>query len=437
MQKMIFQPAVAFMNRLTYSRKMVLLTAVFLIPIAILTYQLAAQLGEKMNFVVQERKGAAYLRPSLSFLQHVQQHRGAANTYLSGDASFKDTMAQKQDAIAADIAAIEDVEKLYGDEFQSSVRWQTIRTEWEDLLAQVENLSAAESFSRHTALIAQILDFRAYIADVSYMALDTNLDIYHLMTATVKSYPQTSEYLGQLRATGSASLVDGELSERERARLEMMQDLALTTGNAAEGSLQKAFEYNPALRARLGNVIQTAQEEQQSFHDLIKRQVLGAETIAIGSKEFFTAATSAIDAELAVVVELDQAADDLLAARYQLLVRQRLIAFALAGIPVLLALWLFVGFYLAVTEAVRSVMGSVTRIALGDVSQNVEYRSTDEMGQLSDAFRDMLAYLQNMARVFEKMAHNDLTEEVTPKSERDVLGNSFTKMIHNLRGIIG
>jgi methyl-accepting chemotaxis protein len=437
MQNKFFQLAISFMNRLTYSRKMMLLTAVFLVPIAILTYQLAGQFGANIDFASKERKGAAYLRPTLDFLQHIQQHRGAANTFLSGDATFKDTMLQKQTAIDADIAAIDAVEAIYGTEFQSSERWAAIKSDWQSLRSQVGGLTAAESFERHTALIARVLGFRVYIADASNMALDSNRDIYYLMTATVTSYPQTAEYLGQLRAIGSGSLVDGILSEKERAQLEVMQKLAQSNATSAEEDLQQAFNHNANLRTRLEGFTQAAQNQQKSFQNLISQQVLNATAIKITSKEYFDAATLAIDAELKVVVELDKAADDLLAARLDLLIQERLVAFALAGIPVLLALWLFVGFYLSVIDALHSVMGSVAHIAQGEVSQSMEYHSNDEMGTLADAFRDMLLYLQNMARVFEKMASNDLTEDVTPKSEKDVLGNSFAKMIVSLRKIIG
>jgi methyl-accepting chemotaxis protein len=66
----------------------------------------------------------------------------------------------------------------------------------------------------------------------------------------------------------------------------------------------------------------------------------------------------------------------------------------------------------------------------------VDYRSSDEVGQLADAFRDMVDYLQNMAGVADKMSRNDLTEDVTPKSERDNLGNAFAQMITNLRAVM-
>ena len=425
------------MNRLTYSRKILLLTVVFLIPIVILTYQLAGQLGTAIDIAHQERKGVVYLHPTLDLLQHMQQHRGAANTYLAGSSSFKPTMLQKQAAIADDIAAIDAVENLYGTEFQSADRWQSIKTDWQNLVKQVDVLTPGDSFDRHTALIAKILAFRIYIANVSKMALDSNLDIYYLMSATVKSYPQASENLGQLRAIGSGALVDGMISEKERAQLEVLNQLASSNANAAQEDIQQTFLYNPTQRTRLEAVTQTAMAEQKSLLDLVKTQVLNTDPITLTSKSFFDTASKAVDAQLAVVDELDKAADDLLAARLDLLNTQRVIAFALAGVPVLLALWLFIGFYLSVIEALRNAKESAARIAQGEVNQSLDYHSRDEMGELAEAFRAMIFYLQNMTRVFEKMAQNDLTESVTPSSEKDVLGSAFAKMITSLRQTIG
>ena len=433
----IFQPAISFLNRMTFSRKLLLLSAVFLIPILILTYQLASQLGANIDFAIQERKGVAYLLPTLNLLQHMQQHRGASNTFLSGDPTFKNTMLQKQTAINEDIAAIDAVEQQYGTEFDSGGRWQAIKVEWQTLKTEVETLKPAQSFDRHTALIAKVLGFRGYIADKSNMSLDSSLDVYSLVIATVKSYPETAESMGQLRAIGSGSLVDGVLTDRERAQLEVMTKQAGSSSLRSEEGIREAFQANPGLQTRLESVVQTAQDQQKVFQDTISTKVLGADKIALTSKEYFDIATKAIDAELAVVSELDKAADDLLATRLQLLVQQRLISFMLAGVPVVLALWLFAGFYFSITSALRSVKSAATQIAQGDVNQVMDYRSRDEMGQLADAFREMIAYLRDMANIFDKIAQNDLTAQVTPKSERDALGNAFAKMIAGLRKAIG
>ncbi len=437
MQRTIFRPSIALNNRLPYSRKFLLISVVFLIPIVILTYQLASQFGADIAFISQERKGAAYLHPTLNLLQHLQQHRGAANTYLSGDESFKAAMLEKQALIAEDIAAIDAVETLYGTDLESVRPWQEIKDDWQNLLDQMSTLTSAESFDQHTEMISKILKFRVYIADKSYLSLDPNTDVYFLMVSTVKSYPQTTEMLGQIRAIGSGSLVDGALSTTELVNLEVLSRLADANSAQASYDVRQALDYSPALRGRLEELTLSAETEENAFQDLLQKEAFKKSNISLTSKDLFDAASKAIDAQFAVAVELNDVTDDLLAAQIQRLNSQRLLAFGLAGIPVLLALWLFMGFYFSVNEAMQGVRHIATLISQGDVSQTLEYRSNDEMGQVAEAFREMTSYLQTMAHMFEKISRNDLSEDITPKSEKDMLGNFFSKMIGGLRGSIG
>lgn len=425
------------MNQLTYRRKIFVLIFVFLIPIVILTFQLAMQLNSGIGIAKEERKGVEYLRPVLSLLQHLQQHRGASSTFLSGDATFKEVMTQKQTAIAEDIASIDDVEKRYGSDFGSTTQWTKIKTDWQALQKDVESLTGAESFNRHTALISKVLEFRIFVAQESSIALDSNHEIFYLAAATIKDTPQTTEYLGQLRAIGSGALVDGQLSDKERAQLEVLVRLAETSSIRAEENITRAIENDPSLRTRLETLADDAQSQRIALLTLINEQILNTDNISVKQKDYFATATKTIDSEFAVITEMDKATDELLAARLKSLNWQSIKAFALAGIPVLLAVWLFVGFYLSSIEALNNVMYSSKRIAQGDVKLTMDYYSSDEMGQTADAFREMIAYLQNIDRLFEKMAQNDLTEDIVLKSESDELGKAFSKMVSHLRESIG
>jgi methyl-accepting chemotaxis protein len=75
-------------------------------------------------------------------------------------------------------------------------------------------------------------------------------------------------------------------------------------------------------------------------------------------------------------------------------------------------------------------------IARGDVAQHVEIKRQDELGDMAAAFQRMVAYLQEMASSANRLAAGDLTVDVVPLSDRDVLGNAFAQMIANLRGLV-
>jgi len=91
----------------------------------------------------------------------------------------------------------------------------------------------------------------------------------------------------------------------------------------------------------------------------------------------------------------------------------------------------------AVTGGIGQMLRAANGIAEGDVEQNVDIRSRDELGETGAAFERMIDYLKEMAAATERVAAGDLTVEVTPHSERDLLGNAVHKLVTDLSQVVG
>ena len=104
-----------------------------------------------------------------------------------------------------------------------------------------------------------------------------------------------------------------------------------------------------------------------------------------------------------------------------------------------LALALFLGFFIArsISRPLSQGVGVANKLAEGDLEVSIKVNSQDEAGQLLAAMQQMVDSLQQTARVAEEVAGGNLTVEVKPKSERDVLGNAFKKMVTDLKRIVG
>ncbi len=100
---------------------------------------------------------------------------------------------------------------------------------------------------------------------------------------------------------------------------------------------------------------------------------------------------------------------------------------------------LIFGIFLArsISNPIQNVAQAATRLAEGDVDQELTLTGQDEIGQMANAFRQMITYQQQMAQVAGRLAQGDLTASVTPQSDKDVLGNAFSLMITNLHSLIG
>src|SRR5947209_18534123 len=84
----------------------------------------------------------------------------------------------------------------------------------------------------------------------------------------------------------------------------------------------------------------------------------------------------------------------------------------------------------------RGIMRSVTPVLRaaraiadeGDVDQQIEVRSRDELGVMAQAVTRLIEYLRETAGAAQRIADGDLTADVVPKSKQDRPGNAFSTM---------
>ena len=89
-----------------------------------------------------------------------------------------------------------------------------------------------------------------------------------------------------------------------------------------------------------------------------------------------------------------------------------------------------------IIRPIADVVGIATRVSRGNLGETVEVTRTDEIGQLLESMNNMVAYLREMAQVADSIAKGDLSVKVEVRSDGDVFGNAFKKMVESLHGII-
>ncbi len=75
-------------------------------------------------------------------------------------------------------------------------------------------------------------------------------------------------------------------------------------------------------------------------------------------------------------------------------------------------------------------------ISEGEVHHEVTFKAGDEMGDLADSYRRMIAYLKRAVAAIERMADNDLTQQITPETERDSLSISLQHLQAQLSTLV-
>ncbi len=72
----------------------------------------------------------------------------------------------------------------------------------------------------------------------------------------------------------------------------------------------------------------------------------------------------------------------------------------------------------------------------GDLEHNIDINREDEIGDLARSFAKMVSYLKEMAAISEAIAGGDLSNEIEPRSKRDILGHAFVRMTEGLQALV-
>lgn len=132
--------------------------------------------------------------------------------------------------------------------------------------------------------------------------------------------------------------------------------------------------------------------------------------------------------------------DEFFGVEQQLQAHREQLTYILIGVGLLLAVlaagltWISAG---AIAGPLVQMTTVARALATGDVDHHIADLGHDEVGQLAESFRTMIAYMRNMADTADRISVGDLRVAVSPKSERDLLGHAFAEMTRNLRALVG
>ena len=107
------------------------------------------------------------------------------------------------------------------------------------------------------------------------------------------------------------------------------------------------------------------------------------------------------------------------------------------GIAMMLAIgiaWFIMG---SITRPLASAVEVVHQVAKGELPDNLDVSSRDELGQMLTALNSMTENLKKAAKIAVSISEGDLTVEATALSEKDVLGTAQKRMLENLRRTVG
>ncbi len=326
------------------------------------------------------------------------QHRGLANSQLSGDvtadarrsAVWQELLALKAPSLAAAEAAL------------NPALVKDLRDHWraqEQLAADVgsRGVTAQDSFRRHTELIDARLAWLYEASVVSELVLHPFQNGYFLQDAALQHLPRSAELLGRLRGAGMGMLAKGELTPADRQRLVVALERALSDQASASRALAHVDLQGPEQK-KLTALTEQLSSRLSEARQMALKGLIEPESPQVKAPDWWATTTAAIDAQYAL-------GDAAMAALQQDLEQtlhddRRLFT---AGMSFFLLLTVVGGWLLWVIsrQTARSMgcaLGIAQAVADGNLAHHAEVdaRSRDEGERLTAALLDMAGRLSEV-----------------------------------------
>ncbi len=233
-------------------------------------------------------------------------------------------------------------------------------------------------------------------------------------------------------------------------RAAVLSALLVTSATEAEARFQEVVAYSKENAEALRRLETQSRLDSEVKNDVGELSAIRAEYVRVRDDEVIPlirqqkkdeAIALILGGQSARVEEFRARALDFttrLAARSDARLAQAKLVFAILGAGALLtALGMILSFGRLIAEPLERMTVAAGRIAEGDLDIEFTDRDrSDEVGVLMQTFRRMCKSLTVLAGRARQITEGDLTAQIKPRSERDVLGNAFAKMTMELRRIM-
>ena len=90
-----------------------------------------------------------------------------------------------------------------------------------------------------------------------------------------------------------------------------------------------------------------------------------------------------------------------------------------------------------ITANLKKIIGAINIVRDGGVDVNVERDTNDEFGEIITAINEMAVSVKKDAELADRIAEGDMSMDVKPRTDIDVLGKSFKKLIDDNNHVLG
>ena len=386
-------------HRLKIRTRLLLIIAIFMMPIGYLAYHYDAKMRENITFTYGEKVGVEYISPLLTLLDEMADYQISRLRLSLGEQEAKADIAEGEKTIDELFATLLKLDESYGQQLlvtpeeikkhqSKAATVQRLKEVWEGIKNTPEY--SATVFGETSKYIVALIH---YVAETSGLLLDIDLDSFFLMDMTVNSMPATLQALAEIKSQFYTSLFAGEgmLEEKEKLNAAVQAELigeayfkrTQDDFNSALRNDEAAHGISPTLKASLEPKYEVYAKGKDDVIAALNKMVEGT---PLSVQKFLEIADVMHDGTADLGNAALEEMQHMFNARLDDLNADRVRAATVSAIAIALAIAMSLLVSGSITVPVRKTQEALARIAEGETDMVITTSNgTDEISLLNNA----------------------------------------------------
>ncbi|NBW50050.1 MAG: hypothetical protein EBR49_08145 [Betaproteobacteria bacterium] len=381
-------PGVRLFRKLNFPAKSAWIAVMFLIPIVLLIADTWNNTRLQIATTEHELQGVAYVKPLHELIRQAQLRRLHAITKSP-------ELSASQNAVTQAFSKLQALDKELGKDLDTAEALGKVAKLHQALLANPTGKEEQETFEIHNEYIDSLIGLGEHVSDTSELALDPQLETFHLMNYSILFGPQQMENVSELSVLGWAALKAGAKNDYTAARINEDFGILRFVDNIVENAYIRSTGGTPEADAKFG--MKANDDAYDAFQEATRKQVIG-EKVEGDPDAYLKMGSASLEAERQLNEKMLAQLELRLGERITGLRSDLNLRIGIAVFFVAIAFYMLLAFYKVMMGGLREVTGHLEQITKGNLVTAPTPWGKDEAAHLMFTLRDMEASLRVIVR---------------------------------------
>ncbi|MBF0225630.1 MAG: methyl-accepting chemotaxis protein [Desulfobacterales bacterium] len=387
------KPVINLMNRLKYGYKLTLISAIFVIPIVILSFVVVYEMSLRIGQSKRELEGLIVLEKLYVLYEETSYFRDIVLTYHVSDPNKATTLGNSEkDKI---IDCVDDVLSI-NPSFDSEKRLNKLLSDFKEYVKISPlkfEITPEGTYEYGNAFVSKVLLCLTTAVKLSSLSMDPDITNLFLIEIMTEYLPRGFLALGKLRGFGGFGLtfeyMDAAVFDQVSASVDQLE----FTSNLITKQMEIILGFDPNIKDVIGQSMDDLKKSMEESKAYAEKNIIESTESPDAKKlepiEYFNKIKDSSKQILKVAEIIRLYLNVSLKKRIN--VEYYKLIFIFTGLAIIISIiyYVYLGMYYSIKNTIETFSDGAHKVAEGDLSVRIKIPNKDELSTLSQEFNSM------------------------------------------------